>query len=228
MATKEMTHLGTYIVPKVNLLPPEIDEKKAQQRSYLAMGAVVVAALGAVGFLYAAQASRMGKAQAELADVRTKGTQLSAEQQKLVYVDTIFATVDANEALLRQATEKRIPWSRNLHDLALTMPDNVWLMRMTIAETVDDKGDTEQTSPLRDDGLGTVTFEGRSFTNDQVATWLDHMTKVKAYDNPYITKSVRIQPTPAELALGAKPYVQWSGSITISSVAVQPVKSVTK
>jgi Tfp pilus assembly protein PilN len=227
MATKEMTHLGTYVVPKVNLLPPEIDEKKAQQRAYVAMGAVVVAAVGAVGVLYAAQASRIGKAQDELAAAKSRQATLSAEQQKLVYVDQVFATVDANEALLRRAVEKRIPWSRNLHDLALTMPDSVWLRTMTIAQKVDEVSGGGEEPVLAEDGLGTVTFEGRAFTHDQVAAWLAAMAKVKAYDNAFISKSELKVPSEEEAAAGAKRYVKWVGQITISAKAVDS-KSVTK
>jgi Tfp pilus assembly protein PilN len=226
MATKEMTHLGTYVVPKVNLLPPEIDEKKAQQRAYVAMGAVVVAAVGAVGVLYAAQSSRIGKAQDELAAAKSRQATLSAEQQKLVYVDGVFAKVDANEALLRRAVEKRIPWSRNLHDLALTMPDGVWLKSMTIAQKVDGTPAAEE-PVLANDNLGTVKFEGRAFTHDQVATWLAGMAKVKAYDNAYITKSELKVPSEEEAAAGARRYIEWVGEITISAKAVDS-KSVTK
>jgi Tfp pilus assembly protein PilN len=227
MATKEMTHLGTYVVPKVNLLPPEIDELKAQRRAYVAMGAVVVATIGAVGFLYAAQTARVGKAEDELASVKRAQSKLTVERQKLAHVDETFAKVDANEALLKQAVEKRIRWSRNLHDLSLTMPDNVWLEKLTIAQETDSEksGKADKDAVLADPGLGIVTFEGRGFKHDDVAAWLDAMAKIKGYMNPYFSISKGIKPkTPAE-----KFYVEFEGTTTISEAALQSApKSVTK
>jgi Tfp pilus assembly protein PilN len=227
MATKEMTHLGTYVVPKVNLLPPEIDEKKAQQRSYVAMGAVVVAAVGAVGFLYAAQSARVGKAQEDLAATQRKGTALSAERAKLSYVDAKFAEVDAHEAMLGHAVEKRIRWSRNLHDISLTMPNEVWLGKLIIAQEMGDKGGaSDKTTVLPDPGLGTVTFEGMAFTHDQVASWLDAMSKLKGYSNPYFSKSEIKKPSddaPPE----DRTRVEWKGTVAVNS-ALLDSKSVTK
>jgi Tfp pilus assembly protein PilN len=227
MATKEMTHLGTYVVPKVNLLPPEIDEKKAQQRAYVAMGALVVATIGAVGMWSFAQSARVGKAKDELATAQQTHSTLTVKRQQLNYVDEMYARVDANEAMLSRAVERRVPWSRNLRDLSLSMPDNVWLTKLTIAQKMDaDKEGSGQGTVLADPGLGTLTFEGRSFTHDQVASWLDAMAKVKGYINPYFSKSEMIKPTP-DSPPDERYYVKWTGTVGVGKPLLDS-KSVTK
>lgn len=230
MATKEMTHLGTYVVPKVNLLPAEIGMKRAQQRSYVAMGVIVVAAVGAVGFLYTAQVSRVSKATQELKAVQSEQTTLNAQRQDLVYVDAIYATVDANEALLRQAVERRIKWSRNLHDLGLRLPESVWLQQISIAQNMNagPAGGAAGTKVLPDAGLGTVTFTGRAFTHNDVASALDALAKIKAYGNPYFMVSELKVPTPEGRLAGDRNYVDWSGKVVLTPAALQKPKSVNK
>lgn len=227
MATKEMTHLGTYVVPKVNLLPPEIDEKRAQQRSYLAMGALVIAALGTVGFLYTAQSARVGKANAELEATRRTNTGLATERAQLAYVEVKFAVTDAHEAMLAQAVEKRVRWSRNLHDLSLTMPANVWLTKLSIVQDMDGASVAPGTNTvLLDPGLGAIAFEGRALSHDGVASWLSAMTKIKGYANPYFTESKLIRPL-ADAPAADREYVEWAGTVSLSPALLQP-KSVTK
>ena len=157
MATKELTHLGTYVVPMVNLLPPEIGERKAQQRGYVAMGATVVAALGAVAFLYLGQASRVGAAEDEVTAAKQQNSTLVAQRAKLAYVDEVYAEVDANEAMLTRAAAKRIFWSRNLADVALAMPDTVWLESIDIAQVMDAATADAAGSVLPKYDMGTVT-----------------------------------------------------------------------
>lgn len=228
MATKELTHLGTYVVPKINLLPPEIDERKAQQRAYVAMGATVVAALGAVGFLYMGQASRVGAAEQELADAKSQRTKLAAQKQKLAYVNDVYLEVDANEALLQAAIRDRVFWSRNLHDVGLQIPKNVWLSKMEITQEVGGPPTDMKADALPVYNLGKVSFEGRAFSHDDVASWLTQNAKIRGYANVWFTESLAKPPTAEERAKGGRYYIEFKSQGDISPAAVQPVTKAVK
>jgi Tfp pilus assembly protein PilN len=229
MATKELTHLGTYVVPMVNLLPPEIGERKAQQRGYVAMGATVVAALGAVAFLYLGQASRVGAAEDEVTAAKQQNSTLVAQRAKLAYVDEVYAEVDANEAMLTRAADKRIFWSRNLADVALAMPDTVWLESIDIAQVMDAATADAAGSVLPKYDMGTVTFVGRAYQHDDVAAWLDASAKIVGYGNVWYTKSEAVVPTAEERAKGDRSFVEFSMTADIAPNAIQRMrKSVTR
>jgi Tfp pilus assembly protein PilN len=79
--------------------------------------------------------------------------------------------------------------------LSHNTPNNVWLTSMTVAQTVDAdptadaaaETDTEYMSP----GLGTVTFQGKGFTHNDVAAWLGMLAKQKGMAQPYFTSSTK-------------------------------------
>jgi Tfp pilus assembly protein PilN len=212
----------------VNLLPPEIGEKRAQRRGYVAMGATVAAALGAVAFLYLGQTSRVGAAEDEVTAAKQQNSKLVAQRAKLAYVDAVYAEVDAHEAMLTKAADKRIFWSRNLADVALAMPDTVWLKTMDIAQVMDAQPvDAAAVLPKYD--MGAVTFTGRAYKHDDVAAWLAASAKIVGYGNVWYTSSELIVPTAADLAKGDRAYVDFTMTADISPNAIQPLrKSVTK
>jgi Tfp pilus assembly protein PilN len=213
----------------VNLLPPEIGERKAQQRGYVAMGATVAAALGAIAFLYLGQASRVGAAEDEMSAAQQQNSELVVQRTRLAYVDEVYAQVDANEAMLTKAVAKRIFWSRNLADVSLVMPETVWLKSMDIAQVMDAEPVDAAGEVLPKYNMGTVTFTGRAFKHDDVAAWLDRSAKIVGYGNVWYTSSEQIVPTAAQTADGDRSYVEFTMTADISPNAIQRLrKSVTK
>jgi Tfp pilus assembly protein PilN len=193
------------------------------------MGATVAAALGAVAFLYAGQSARVGAAEEEVTAAKQKNAALSAEHAKLAYVDARFKELDDNEALLQKAKEKRIPWSRNLADIRLAIPDTVWLQSMDVAQKMDGEPTDVASGVLPEYNLGTVTFAGRAYKHDDVAAWLAASSKIVGYGNVWFTSSEVVTPTPEEVAKGDRPYVDFKMEVDISPNAQQRVgKTVNK
>src|SRR4029078_9008654 len=98
--------------------------------------------------------------------------------------------------MLSQAMGGEIRWSRYLNDLSLRMPDHVWLTNVSTSET----GATATTLPTTTTSgtlgsIGNIQFTRVSFTHDDVATWLDTLSKERGFVNAYFTNS-------AETAIG--------------------------
>jgi Tfp pilus assembly protein PilN len=191
MATKEATLLGTYVVPRVNLLPPEIAAKRGERRSYALMGLAVAGAGVTVAALYLGQASKVSAAKHEKADVATQSAKLDAKRKSLQSVQDTYAAVDADEALLTQAYSHRVIWSVYLHNLSISIPDNVWMTNFTAtadgALTPPPLGGTDAT-------YGTLTFAGKAFSYKDVAAWLDSTAKIKGTTFPYVSNVAEVKP----------------------------------
>ena len=107
--------------------------------------------------------------------------------------------MDAGEAELSQAMAKEIRWSYFLNDLSLNTPGKVWLTQITATEQVDDRGGRCGAGGRRPPagygttGIGTVTFQGKGYTHNDVAAWLKSLAGRPGLADPYFTKSAQEQ-----------------------------------
>lgn len=214
MATKEAVSVGTYVIPRVNLLPPEIGVKRAERRSYAFMGVAVAGAVAAVAAMYLGQASRVSAAEAELAQTEAEGTKLRSDRAKLQSVEDAYAARDAGEALLTQAYARRINWSVYLHNIGLTIPENVWITTMATTAAPTPVAGTESTA------VAGMTFAGTGFAYNDVAAWLDSIIKIKGVANATFSTATDVKPsTPSGRTL-----VTFSSSASLMPAAVTPHK----
>ena len=214
MATKELTSVG-YVLPRVNLLPPEIGVRKAQQRSYVLMGVAVACAGGAAAAMDMGQVSRVSAAKTDLVKVNDQATKLKQKRAALQPVQDTYATVDANEALLTQAFASRVQWSTPLHNISITIPENVWLLSFTAAASA------TPTPPGISGGqpsVGSIQFTGKAFAYNDVAAWLDSLARIKGFQSAYVSTATETKPTVA----GGRKIVDFSSTVNLTSVAITP------
>jgi Tfp pilus assembly protein PilN len=187
------TTTGT--MPRVNLLPPEIAEKAAVRRSQGAMVLVGVAAVGVVAGLYMNASAKVNDANEAKAEAAAASAKLTTELNSLQNVRDVYAQVDAAKATLASAMSTEVLWSSYLHDLTLTIPDNVWLQTLTASidgptATSGNKG-TTSARPVLDPGIGVVSFTGAGFHYYDVAEWLESLARQKGYSNAYFTEAAK-------------------------------------
>jgi Tfp pilus assembly protein PilN len=192
------TGRGTELVtlPRVNLLPPEIEEQRRFKRVQAGLGAGVVVALGAVALLFLAANGQVADAQDQVDAEQARKTTLQTEAAKYDEVPDVYAAVEAGEAELSLAMAKEIRWSYFLNDLSLSTPNKVWLTQMTAIEKVD--GAAAAAAPVTGAatafgtaGIGTVTFTGKGSTHNDVAAWLKSLNGRPGLADPYFTKSAK-------------------------------------
>jgi Tfp pilus assembly protein PilN len=131
-ATQVVT--GAPMMPRVNLMPPEIAEAAKFRRFQLAMGGAVVGAVGIVVALYLSAHSGVASAQNQLVEVQQQHAALQTQRAQLQSVQDVYTQVAAKQTMLSTAMSDEIRWSTYLNDLSLRIPDHVWLTN------VDDSG----------------------------------------------------------------------------------------
>ena len=200
---------GSALLPRVNLLPPEIAEKAAFRKIQAGLGAALALAVVAVGAAYVSSTHGVTAAQTDLDSATQRTTSLQAEAAKYRNVTAIYAAADAARAQLTTAMGDEIRFSQLLNDLSLSVPSNIWLSSVgyTTAPPVS-VGTATGTAPA----LGAFTVAATAFSHDDVAAWLESIAGLKTYDSPYFANST-------ESLLGTKPIVTFSATATLTAKA---------
>lgn len=199
---------GLALLPRVNLLPPEIEERKKLKQIQVGLGAAVLASVAVVGVLVMAANSSLNSANEELAAATTQNTALKAEAATYANVTAVYAQAAAAQALLTQAMGQEVRYSRFMNDLSLTVPDNVWVKSVSFAQAASPAavGSTEP-------GIGTVSFNGVGFSHDDVAVWLESLATQKGYANPDFTNST-------ETLIGTRKTVTFTSTVQLTAAAL--------
>jgi Tfp pilus assembly protein PilN len=194
MSTPTVQQTSTQLValPRVNLLPPEIEAARRFRRVQAGLGAGVAAAVVVAGALVVMANGQVNDAKDDLATAKSRGASLQAEQAKYAEVPLVYAQVEAGEAQLSQAMGKEIRWSYFLNDLSLRTPAKVWLTGMTVTESVDAPVAAAPTSQTYGTpGIGTITFQGKGYRHNDVAAWLRALGNQPGLADPYFTNSTQ-------------------------------------
>lgn len=208
--TDEGSALGAVpvVLPRVNLLPPEIAEGQRLRRIQYGLGGAVLASLGAVGLLFLSASSSATSAQEELAVETTQSSQLQAEVAKYAPVTGVYAQAAAARALLTQAMGEEVRYSTLLSNLSLSIPEKVWVKSLTFNQTPP----TPVLGAAAGAGIGTLQVTGVGFSHDDVAVWLESLASQKGYANPYFSNST-------EALLGTRKTVNFTSSATLTADA---------
>jgi Tfp pilus assembly protein PilN len=174
----------------VNLLPPEIAEKRRARLIQVGMGAAFAASLVVVGGVYMLAHQSVANAQSDLEAAQAKNASLSAQVAKFTGDKTMRADLTAQQGMLTSAMGGEIQWSHFMNDLSLRIPDNLWVTHITFTESgVPGATAPASASSVPDAGIGKIAFSGVAYTHDDVATWLDSLAREKGYANPYFSNS---------------------------------------
>ena len=204
---------GAPVMPRVNLMPPEIAEAAKFRRFQLAMGGAVVGAVAVVAALYMSAHGGVASAQKQLDDAKQQNLALQAQRAQLQSVQDVYTQVSAKQAMLSTAMSDEIRWSTYLNDLSLRIPDHVWLTNISATENTAGPLSTSATpSATASTAIGNLTFTGVAFSHDDVATWLESLAKEKGYANPYFTNST-------ETTIGPRTVDDFTSSVDLSDAA---------
>jgi Tfp pilus assembly protein PilN len=183
-------------MPRVNLIPPEIAERALFRKVQIGLGVGVAAAVGVVGLLTLSAAHGVSSAQASLDQATQQSTKLTAQKATFNNVTAIRAAADAAQAQLTTAMGQEVRYSQLMHDLSLSVPSAVWLKGMTFtqavpaAQTTAAVGTAGAAAPVAaPTSIGTVTFTGVGFDHNDLALWLESLSGLKAYSDPYFSSS---------------------------------------
>lgn len=208
-----------YVVPRVDLLPPEIAQARRLRRTQrlLAGGLVGVVAACAGGYLLAVRSA--DDAAADLAVAQARTAELQAEQAQYAEVPLVLSQVEAAESARELAMGTDVLWYRYLNDIALTYPTDVWLENITAS--VAGPGGLAGTAPvpvagdnpLAAPGVGTITFTGKARQHSDVATWLDVLDGTGGFSDAAFSDSSRTEVADTDL-------VQFTSQVVLTESAL--------
>ena len=175
------------VLPRVDLLPPEIGQAARARQARLAAAAVVaLAALGVAGVWYSSTQST-AEAQAELEAAQATGAALQAEIAQFAEVRQVTQEVADTRTQLSLAMADEVLWSTYLTDLSLTVPDQTWLTEMTVTRQAPTPPEADGTGGSG--SIGVVQFLGGGDVHEDTAVWLESLVDQDGYANPYFTVS---------------------------------------
>lgn len=205
---EQLVGTGLTSLPRVNLLPPEIEELRRFRRIQIGLGGGVLAAAGVVALLFVAASGSVESANTEVTAAQAEQSRLQAETAKFADVTAVYAQAAAAQAMLTEAMGEEVRYSRFLSDLSLTVPENVWVKSLTFSQApaTPAVGSTEP-------GVGTVTVSGVGFSHDDVAVWIESLAGQEGYTNPYFSAST-------EALIGPRSVVNFESTATLTPAAL--------
>ncbi|HEX9774943.1 MAG TPA: PilN domain-containing protein [Actinomycetota bacterium] len=176
---------------RINLLPPEIAERRKARQRVASLGVGVLVLIGLLGMVYVSQEIRLRGQQNALDRQLDDNAGLQARLDQLTQFDELQRELDRKERLLESLTENEVRWSVVLADVSLVIPDTVWL--------TDFSGQVNLTPDENDNPLGTISVNGTTFTHPDVARWLVRIGTVDGFANPYLSLSQKVEEETAVL-----------------------------
>lgn len=207
--TTSSTRLAT--LPRVNLLPPEIQQRKQAQRIQAGLILMVVAAIGGVGFVYVNGGSAVSDAKTRLQAGQAQQTELQRTVARLQNAATVANTRDSAEASLTEAMATEVHFSEYMADLGQIIPSQTWFTNVSFGVTVPVGSlASPNDAPA---AVGSVSFTGTVVSRKDLANWLDTAAKEPGFVDPYFTTS-------QERYIGTTKVADFASSVTLSSDAL--------
>jgi Tfp pilus assembly protein PilN len=209
LTTQEQV-IGTGLVslPRVNLLPPEIEERKRFRRVQVGLGGAVAGAVGLVVLGLVAATGSVSAANEELSAATAENARLTAETAKYADVQAVYAQSAAAQAMLTEAMGQEVRYSRFLSDLGLSVPEHVWITSLSYQQAPVDPA-VGATEP----GVAKLTVSGKGFSHEDVALWLESLAGQSTYTNPYFSTST-------EGLIGTRKVVDFTSTATLTPDAL--------
>jgi len=196
-------------LPRVNLLPKEIEERRLVQRQRGGVAAALVLLLALLGLWYVQESQKLTEARQEADRERAVATGLRAQKAELQPYAALESRVVAAEQLRAKVYAREIRFSGIMQDISAIVPADVWLTQMTAAIKATDAaagggGDTAAAgtsgtntpgSPGAGSPVATITFTGTGLAHVDVGGFMRALAAgpkqrgSRVYLNPYFTAS---------------------------------------
>jgi Tfp pilus assembly protein PilN len=204
-----------HVLPRVNLLPPEVHEARRARKVQLGLAAGVAVVAVAVGGVYLMQVQNANRAKDNLASVQAQSTTLQAQQLQYADVPKTLAAIDAAEAARQTAMGSDVQWYRYLNDLSFVTPKNSYLTTLDVtltppAQTGTTGAAAASATPA---GVATVTVTGNAKQHNDVARWLDAAARESGWENAYFTNSEKAD-------VNGSVFVKFASTATVTDEAL--------
>jgi len=182
-------------VRPVNLIPQE-DRRggKAPLRTGPLSYAIVAFLLLAVGVvtLLALTGNKIADRKAEVASLQSQVDATQARADQLSTYTNFADLLQARQETVASLATSRFDWERALHELALVLPDDVWLISMTATAATDPSSSTSSSTTAVDGVTGpSLDINGCASGHEAVAKFLAALRDVDGVTRVTVLSSDR-------------------------------------
>jgi Tfp pilus assembly protein PilN len=193
---------------QINLLPPEIAQRRRARQILLMVGMAGAGLLVILVLVFLIQTARLAGERNKLTEAKKQNAALQVQVDNLSQFAQLQSTLKTKETLLGTLTRNEVRWSVLLNDISVVIPSDVWLTNFTGNAL----GGTN--APAAGAPLGTLTFNGNTFTHLDVAKWLSRLAGVREFLSPYLSLSSKSGTGLAEL-------VNFNSTVQLSDAALR-------
>ncbi|MFC3687374.1 hypothetical protein [Aquipuribacter hungaricus] len=172
-------------VARVDLMPPEIHERRRFARAKGWMGLALVLTVAGIGGGYTASAADAGRAQDELAVEQAQTVALQAEAAQYAEIPLLLARIERAETALETAMATDVEWYSYLSQIGQAAPSGVWFSSVSATAVVPGALSGDPLAPQ--DAVAEVVTTGRALTYTDVATWMDAFDGVSDLDHVLVS-----------------------------------------
>src|SRR5205823_14339214 len=111
VTTQTLATSQVAVLPRVNLLPPEIEERRRARKIQAGLGAAVALSVVGVAAGYLMAHSSASHAKSQLADAQAQTATLQAQVSQYAGDETLRSQLTAEQSMLTTAMGKEVQWS---------------------------------------------------------------------------------------------------------------------
>jgi Tfp pilus assembly protein PilN len=214
-------------LPRVNLLPKEIKQRRLVRRQRGGVAVAFVVLLALLGFWYMRESQKLTEARQEADRERAVAAGLRAKKAELQPYAALGSQIAAAEQLRAKVYAREIRFSGILQDISAIIPGDVWLTQMSVAlkETGPAAGAGGAAAALTPGSPGagapvaSITFTGASLGHVDVGSFVKALSSgpkrhgSRVYLNPYFTASQK------DSEEGGETTVTFSATVDLSQAA---------
>ena len=176
-------------VVRVNLLPPEIEDARRAKRLRAGLGGALLLVVAASAAGYALTLGHVSDAQAGLEAEQSRTAALQAAQQPYAEVPVVQKQLQQLSAVRDSVSANDVSWYRYIDQVSAGAPADLSLTSLVFGLTSTADSSTAA-DPLAVAGIGTLTVNGQTKSQGQVASWLESLATVDGLSDPRLSSSV--------------------------------------
>jgi Tfp pilus assembly protein PilN len=175
---------------QVNLLPPELRQRQATQRTTLFVGLLGAAALALVLVFSFTQSAQLQQAEDDLAQQQDANARVSGQITQLQEFGDLQQELATKQQLMGQVYRNEVSWSGVLLDLSRVIPSEAYLTNLT--GTISSTEAVGEGTPA---GIvGSLSFTGAVRGADTLAEWLNRLEQVDGWANAWASSASETGP----------------------------------
>jgi|GEM_PF-3570904 len=174
------------VLPGVNLLPPEVHQRRDARRlrSWLVVAVGVVLALTVVGILWAT--GEVTAAEDRLQEAQDANERMRAEEATYWEVPVVLAELENAESAETVAMWREILWEPYALELLDILPEDVSIERYEVQNPGAVEGMLAARHPLEAESYSFIQFEGYTHIRPDVADWIEAIESVEAFQYAWV------------------------------------------